>query len=38
MDYEFDRAENGNIALTDEIDLSQGNEFTLGLSFGSVPQ
>ncbi|HEY6350942.1 MAG TPA: glycoside hydrolase family 15 protein [Candidatus Angelobacter sp.] len=34
MDYEFDRAENGNVAVMAEIDLSQGNEFTLGIAFG----
>lgn len=35
MDWGFDVAENGNIALTGEIDLSHGREFTLGLSFGN---
>ena len=34
MDYEFDRATNGNIALTGELNLDAGNEFTLGLAFG----
>ncbi len=34
MDYEFDRATNGNIALTGELDLADGEEFTLGLAFG----
>jgi glucoamylase len=34
MDWEFDRAENGNIALMGEIDLSAGLEFTLAVSFG----
>jgi len=34
MDWEFERAENGNVAMTAEIDLSQGNEFTLALAFG----
>jgi glucoamylase len=34
MDWEFQRAENGNIALTAEIDLSQGHEFVLGAAFG----
>src|SRR5262249_23548999 len=34
MDWEFDVAEDGNIALTGELDLSRGLEFTLGLSFG----
>ncbi len=35
MDWQFDSAENGNIALTGELDLSRGQEFTLGLAFGS---
>lgn len=34
MDWEFEQAEDGNIALTGEIDLSQGMEFTLGVGFG----
>lgn len=34
MDWEFDRAENGNIAVMGEIDLSTGNEFTIGMAFG----
>lgn len=34
MDWEFDRAENGNIAVMGEIDLSQGAEFTVGIAFG----
>ena len=33
MDWEYDNALDGNIALTGEIDLSHGNEFTLGLAF-----
>jgi len=37
MDWEFDRAENGNIALTGEIDLSSRMEFTLGVGFGFAP-
>jgi len=38
MDWEFERAENGNVAVTGEIDLSQGDEFTVGIAFGdSVP-
>ncbi len=32
LDWEFDRAEDGNIALIGEIDLSQSSEFTLGRS------
>src|SRR5262245_43728727 len=35
MDWEFDVAEDGNIALMGELDLSRGLEFTLGLSFGN---
>jgi glucoamylase len=34
MDWEFDFADNGNVALTAEIDLSKSREFTLGLGFG----
>ncbi len=34
MDYRFAAAENGNIALTGEIDLRQGYHFTLGLALG----
>lgn len=34
MDWEFEQAEDGNIALIGEIDLSDGMEFTLGVGFG----
>ncbi len=34
MDWEFTAATDGNIALTGELDLSKGHEFTLGLAFG----
>lgn len=34
MDWEFDRAENGNVAVMGEIDLSHGDEFTVGIAFG----
>jgi glucoamylase len=34
MDWEFDYAPDGNIALTGELDLAIGREFTLGLAFG----
>jgi glucoamylase len=34
MDWEFDVAEDGNIALTGELDLQASREFTLGLAFG----
>jgi glucoamylase len=35
MDWEFDSAPNGNIALTGEMDLTGTREFTLGLAFGN---
>jgi glucoamylase len=35
MDWEFDHAPNGNIALTGELDLTGAREFTLGLAFGN---
>ncbi len=34
MDWEFDFAQNGNIALVGELDLRHGREFTLGMAFG----
>src|SRR6202011_3022902 len=34
MDWEFEQAEDGNIALIGEIGLSDGMEFTLGVGFG----
>ncbi len=34
MAWEFSAAENGNIALTGEIDLQAGDEFTLAISLG----
>ncbi|HEX5032557.1 MAG TPA: glycoside hydrolase family 15 protein [Candidatus Eisenbacteria bacterium] len=34
MDWEFDAAPYGNIALTGELDLNRGHEFVLGLAFG----
>ncbi len=38
MQFEFDEAKNGNVALTGEIDLSRTREFTVGLAFGeSLP-
>jgi glucoamylase len=36
MDWEFDHASDGNIALTGELDLSGDREFTLGLAFGDT--
>jgi glucoamylase len=35
MDWEFDLAENGNIALVAQVDLSKSFEFTLGVSLGN---
>jgi len=35
MDWEFDNAPDGNIALTGELDLAGAREFTLGLAFGN---
>jgi glucoamylase len=34
MDWEFDRAENGNIVLGAEIDVRRRAEFKIGISFG----
>ena len=34
MDWEFRQAENGNIALTGEIDLPDTGEFTIAVAFG----
>ena len=34
LDWEYDRAENGNVAVIGEIDLSLGNEFTITIAFG----
>ncbi|HXN85832.1 MAG TPA: glycoside hydrolase family 15 protein [Candidatus Binataceae bacterium] len=34
LDYQFAAAENGNIALIGEIDLSRSQSFTLALAFG----
>ncbi len=34
LDWDFDRATDGNIALMGEIDLSAHQEFTLGVAFG----
>jgi len=38
LDWEFDYAPDGNVALTGELDLRQGREFTLGLAFGDTFQ
>src|SRR4030095_16617268 len=34
MDWEFHKAENGNIALTGEIDLPESGEFTIAVACG----
>lgn len=34
LDWEFDQALDGNVALTGELDLDGRREFTLGLAFG----
>jgi len=34
MDWEFERAEDGNVAVVGEVDLSRGLKFTIGLAFG----
>jgi glucoamylase len=34
MDWEFDEALDGNIALTGELDLDSGWKFTTGVAFG----
>jgi glucoamylase len=34
MDWEFPAAENGNVALTGEIDLGQCEDFTIGIALG----
>ena len=34
MMYDFDAAENGNIALTGELDISKNRDFVVGLAFG----
>jgi glucoamylase len=38
MDWEFRAAENGNIALTAEIDLPDNGEFTIAVAFGQSYQ
>lgn len=35
MDWQFDHALDGNVALTGELDLSAGYDFTLAIAFGS---
>ena len=38
MNWQFDMAEGGNVALTGEIDLQKGTEFTLGVALGASCQ
>lgn len=40
LQWEFERAENGNVALTAEVDLAEthGNSFTVALGFGRNPE
>jgi glucoamylase len=36
LDWQYDAALDGNIALTGELDLSKGPSFTLGMAFGTT--
>src|ERR1700756_864055 len=36
LDWQYDAALDGNIALTGELDLSKGSSFTLGMAFGTT--
>jgi len=36
LDWEFDRAQDGNVALIGEIDFHRCREFTVGLAFGDA--
>ena len=36
LDWQYDAATDGNVALTGGLDLSRGTEFTLGLAFGTT--
>ncbi|HMF89999.1 MAG TPA: glycoside hydrolase family 15 protein [Candidatus Angelobacter sp.] len=36
LDWQYESARDGNIALTAGLDLSRGTEFTLGLAFGTT--
>lgn len=36
LDWHYEAAVDGNIALTGELDLSRGTEFTVGLAFGTT--
>jgi glucoamylase len=34
LDWEFDKAEDGNVAVIGEVNLTGGREFTVGIAFG----
>ena len=34
LDWEFDKAEDGNVAMIGEVNLAAGREFTVGIAFG----
>lgn len=34
LDWDFERAENGNVAVVGQIDIANDSQFTLGLAFG----
>jgi glucoamylase len=34
LDWEFDKAEDGNVAVIGEVNLAGGQEFTVGIAFG----
>ncbi len=36
MEWEFEQADDGNIALTGQLDLAHGHEFTLAVALGST--
>src|SRR5579872_5659429 len=36
MEFEFDEARNGNVALTGELNLSESRAFTIGVAFGET--
>lgn len=38
MDWQYQIANNGNVAMIGEIDLNRGTEFTIGVSFGDSKQ
>ncbi|QDV85831.1 glycoside hydrolase family 15 protein [Planctomycetes bacterium TBK1r] len=38
MDWQYEVASDGNVAMTGEIDIARGAEFTIGVSFGDSKQ